>query len=159
MCERDSLSVFSTYSMCLEEFRRHAQHHKKRGGKLQFIHFSDSFLIYTLNDSAGSFAAVESPSRWFFNFLLQKEIPVSGAMACDEFYADRANGIFFGKAFVEASKLSESLNWVGFVLCPSAIGKLSDVGLPADERLNYRKCDAPVKDAPIGKWRRQASCP
>jgi hypothetical protein len=145
--------------MCLEEFRRHAQHHKKRGGKLQFIHFSDSFLIYTLNDSAGSFAAVESPSRWFFNFLLQKEIPVSGAMACDEFYADRANGIFFGKAFVEASKLSESLNWVGFVLCPSAIGKLSDVGLPADERLNYRKCDAPVKDAPIGKWRRQASCP
>jgi len=144
VCERDPLSVFCTYSMCLEEFRRHEESHKKWGG-LQFIHFSDSFLIFAPDDSAGSFAAIESPSRWFFNFLLQREIPVSGAMACDEFYADRANGIFFGKALVEASKLSESLNWIGFVLCPSAIGKLSDVGLPADGRLHYRKWNAPVK--------------
>ena len=144
VCERDPLSVFCTYSMCLEEFRWQQEHHKKWGG-LKFVHFSDSFLIYAPNDSAGSFAAIESPSRWFFNFLLQREIPVSGAMACDEFYADRANGIFFGKALVEACKLSESLNWIGFVLCPTAITQLSKIGLRG-YKLYYREWDAPTKE-------------
>lgn len=141
--------VFAAYSICLEEFKRHEKREKNWSSSLKLIHFSDSFLIYTPDDTAGSFAALESASRWFFNFVLLRGdgFPLRGAMACDEFYADKSNGVFFGKALVEAHEYGEKFDWIGFVLSPSAVCRManSEVNLPANERLNYREWNAPAK--------------
>ena len=70
-------------------------------------------------------------------------------MACDEFYADRLSGVFFGKALVEAHAFGERFDWIGFVLTPSAVLRMADpeVNLPANGRLNYREWKAPTKKA------------
>ena len=139
--------VFYRYEQSLTELRYQESLRKGRRVKLGFVHFSDTFLIYAPDDTASSFVAIDSASRWFFNLLLARQIPVSGAIACDDFYADVSNSIFLGKALVEASKLGERFNWLGFIVCPSAAHRLAEVGLPTEERLNYRQWDAPIKKA------------
>jgi hypothetical protein len=149
VCEHPLENVFFAYSICLEEFRRQEQRAGKWSSKLELIHFSDSFLIYTTDDTAGSFAALEMASRHFFNFVLLRGggFPLRGAMACDDFYADRSSGVVFGKALVEAHEIGERFGWIGFVLSPSAVSRMADpkINLPANERLNYREWNAPAK--------------
>lgn len=149
VCGHPPESVFAAYSVCLEEFKRHEPREKKWASRLELIHFSDSFLIYTPDDTAGSFKALESASRWFFNLVLLRGdgFPLRGAMACDEFYADRSTGVFFGKALIEAHALGERFDWIGFVLSPSAALRMADpeVNLPTNERCNYREWNAPTK--------------
>ena len=65
--------------------------------------------------------------------------------SCAEFLGDKSNQIFLGKALVEAHKYGERYNWLGFVVCPSAQARMNEIGLPPDERLNYRKRDAELK--------------
>jgi hypothetical protein len=136
-------SIFDRYAMCLEEFK----HHEAYNPILNFVHFSDSFLIYAPDDTRASFAAIDSSARWFFNIVLLKRIPLRGAMACDQFYADKANGVFFGKALVEAAQMEKNINWIGFVLCRSASDRMADtdVNLPVSQRINYREWNVPTK--------------
>ncbi len=136
-------SVFALYETCIEVFK----HQEKHVPELEYVHFSDTFLIYARNDSAGSFAAIDMVSRWFVNHLIHRQIPLRGALACDDFYADKSRSIFLGKALVEASKLGERYNWIGFVLCPSAVERMGAINLPVDERLNFMRWEAPLKVA------------
>lgn len=138
--------VFSYYSRAIKQFV------KDRGfepavGKTWF---SDAFIIYSFDNTAESFAAVEATTRWFIFFLISAGIPVRGAMACDDLYADIENNIFFGKALIEAYSYGENQNWVGFVLCPSAIKQMKVIGLPAEQRLNYAYWNIPFKKRDYG---------
>ena len=133
--------AIDVYEKCLDEFRWH----ETRNTALEFVHFSDTFLIFAPDDSLGSFGRIESASRWFLNILLLKQIPLRGASSCNDFFADKAKNIFLGKALVEASKFGERYNWIGFALAPSAIARLDELNCPVRERLNYRLCDIPVR--------------
>ena len=84
-------------------------------------------------------------SRWFFHFLIMAKIPLRGAIACDDFYADSGSNLYFGKALVEAYEYGEAQDQIGYLLCPSAVARLNAVGLPADERLNYAYSEIPFK--------------
>ena len=37
-------------------------------------------------------------SRWFVHFLILAEIPLRGAMACRDFYADSNRNVYIGEA-------------------------------------------------------------
>jgi hypothetical protein len=139
------VQVFYTWELCLAEFN----YGMKYSRTLEFIHFSDTFLIYAPDASKSSLVEMERASRLFFEFVLLRQIPLRGAMACDEFYADKSNGVFLGKALVEAHGFGEGFDWIGYVLCPSAIENMSLVGLPASQGgyANYYKAwDAPMKN-------------
>jgi hypothetical protein len=138
------VSAFYQVEQCLSEL----QFWSGRKRKLGCTWFSDTFLIYTANDSAGSFVTIESVSRYFFQLVLLRNIPLRGAMACDEFYADETNRIFVGKALVDSVQFGERCNWVGFVLCPSAVCQMEKINLPVtcgtcSER--YKLWDVPTK--------------
>ena len=66
------------------------------------VWFSDTFLLYTTDDSAQSFTAIDLVARWFIFALIQTQIPVRGSMAFGELYADSQNGVYLGTALVEA---------------------------------------------------------
>jgi hypothetical protein len=66
-------------------------------------------------------------------------------MAFGKLYADPRSALYFGEALLDAYRVGESLDWIGFVLCDSAKKRLSEVGLPAHERLNYASWAVPVK--------------
>jgi hypothetical protein len=111
---------------------------------VEFVWFSDTIIFYSTDDSRISFQAVAEASRCFFDELLDSKIPVRGALAFGDFYADKANGIFLGEALVDACKYGEKFDWLGFVLHPSALARMEEVGQPVSD-LTYRRWDAEFK--------------
>ncbi len=134
-----SLDVFVAYSRAIAKL--------KTSGKLfqsvKRAWFSDSFVIYTPDNSAQSFVAIESVSRWFLCFLVTAGIPARGAISYGSFYADRENSLYFGSPLIEAYEYGEAQNWIGFILCPSAEHQLEKLKLPARSRVNYSYADIP----------------
>ena len=123
---KGELNVFNTITTALEEFGR------KRNPNDHFVErvwFSDSFIFYSPGDNAKDFSAVQQASRHFFLSLIQKEIPVRGALACGEVYADKDNNIIFGKGLLEAYKYAENQDWIGFILTTSAEKQMEAVNL------------------------------
>jgi hypothetical protein len=132
--------IFSYYKDAIEYCAR------ERGfGPVEKTWFSDTFLLYSPDDSPLSFSAIETTTRFFVYFLVSHGIPVRGAMSCDDFYADKRNNVFFGKALIEAYHYGENQNWIGFVLSPSCVEQMAAIGLPADQRLDYAYWNIPYK--------------
>lgn len=136
------LRVFDVYAQAINNFQRDAFD----GHLIRRITFSDSFILYTTDGSALSYRAIDSFVRHFFVSLVNKKIPIRGAMSFGELYADDANDLYFGKALIEAYKTSECQDWIGYVLCETASGQLRKVGLPANKRLNYAEYPVPFKN-------------
>ena len=132
-------AVVSLYSQCLDEFTQQVGQQPKIG----CCWFSDTFLLYAHDNAPSAFTRIEQLSRLFMRSLLQKQIPVRGAISCEEFFADKPHQIFLGKALVESHHYGERYNWIGLVMCPSA-----EVHLKTFSQLplgNYRKWDAEYK--------------
>jgi hypothetical protein len=113
---------------------------------LEHVHFSDIFLIYAPDDSRSSYDQIGSSSRWFFQHAIMKQIPLRGALGCGPFYADKPNGVFLGKALVDAYDFGERFNWIGYMLSPSAISRMqhSDIKLPSCP-VHFRKSQVQTK--------------
>src|ERR1700690_160109 len=121
--------IFADVAGCLEALQERNKKQWAGWSKFEFIHFSDSFIIYSPpvdppESNTPTFGGIEQVSRLFVISLIQKQIPVRGAMSCGEFYVDKKQGIFFGKGLIEAYEVAESCNWLGFVLCPSAMKRM-----------------------------------
>ena len=127
--------------------------------------FSDSFLFYTEDGTGSDYTAFDVFVRWFVHFLVAHDkIPVRGAITFGDFYGDVSHNILFGKALVEAYEYGEAQDWIGFILCPSAVNRLKELGLSCN--LNYKTTAIPYcthkrrpKDVElvlpacaIGKW-------
>lgn len=133
--------VFDAYKIALEKL----EGWKKRHSNIKHSWFSDTFLIYSEDDSAESFAAIEMVCRWFIFSLIRQKIPVRGAMSCGTFYVDSENQIFLGEALLEAYEFGENQDWIGYMLTPSSLNRLNEVNLPVEERLNYVRYSIPFK--------------
>ena len=134
-------NVFAYYTRAIERFVRDQGFEPE----VNKTWFSDTFLIYSSDSSMNSFGSVESTTRWFIYHLTNAGIPVRGAMSYGDFYADKNNNVFFGEAFIEAYSFGENQNWIGFIICPSAIEQMKAIGLPADQRLDYAYWKIPYK--------------
>jgi len=141
------LSVFNTITTAIEEFGRKRN---PNGHFVERVWFSDSFILYSQGASERDFSPLEQISRHFFLSLIQKEIPVRGALACGEAYADKDNNILFGKALLEAYKYAENQDWIGLILTPAAVQRMEEIGLPASERPYYAKWPIPYKKCKQG---------
>lgn len=140
--------VFVAYAQAVE----HVSRELHQTNAVQCAWFSDTFLMYSTDDSASDFTVMDHVARWFIQHLVTHKIPVRGAIACDEFYADNNHGMFFGKALVEAYEYGEAQDWIGYLLCPSSVVRLDEVGLHAVKQLNYAYTNIPVKiDSPANK--------
>jgi len=131
--------ILATYEQALEQVSEgHIQQNPR-----DYAWFSDSFVIYSQDDSPASFVEIESRCRWFVDGLITRGIPLRGALACGAFLADSEIGVFVGPALVDAYRLCESQDWIGFSLSASAVGRMEEIELPADERLDYRYWSIP----------------
>ena len=150
------LSVFRAYQQAIETLARRDQ--------VRCAWFSDSFLIFTSDDSVPSFVYIEPACRWFAFLLLLKGVPARGAITRGELYADERARVYIGPALVEAYECGENQDWIGFVLTPAAAQQLAALKLPVDEQRDYRRYAIPFKQPPesandyaacvIGNWNR-----
>jgi hypothetical protein len=139
---RNPISLFDTYKWCLSEASSQAEGIEN----VDIAWFSDTFLFYTQDDSRSSLCAVEAVARFFFDELICADLPVRGALACDQFYADRAGNVYLGDALVEAYRCAEKYNWLGFVLSGSAQRGMDRVGRPASNRACYKNWRTEFKE-------------
>jgi hypothetical protein len=144
--------VFDAYDRALEELR------KQRAESIRHAWFSDTFIMIAPDDSANSFQQIDLAGRWFAYFLLCAQVPVRGAISSGQLYADFEDRIFFGSALVEAYEYGEGQDWIGLLLCPSAMERLRVLGLPPEERFNYALCDVPWKRRPASATEKVAVC-
>jgi hypothetical protein len=80
----DHFQVFSVYEKAAREVTRR----NARLPRIRHAWFSDTFLVYSENDTASDFGEMDAIARWFAHFLILAEIPLRGALACGDFYAD-----------------------------------------------------------------------
>lgn len=147
------LQVFLAYERALEELKRNQDR-----AALKHTWFSDTFLIVAPDDSGLTFTWIELISRSFVYFLLQAQIPLRGAISCGKVYADFPEGIIFGQGLVEAYEYGDGQDWIGLLLCPSAVVRMAALGVPAENRLNYAYVDVPWKRQPIRAPARLPAC-
>jgi len=133
------ISIFVALSRAIEQFKDRVTAWPNIG----YAWFSDTFIVYTDDDSAGSFGAIDSISEWFFYFLIDFDMPVRGAISCDVLYADSENDLFFGEALVEAYEYGEAQDWIGFILCPSAEKRLIELKVDPKKLLYYAYAEIP----------------
>jgi hypothetical protein len=148
------ISIFVALSNAIEKFQDRVTAWPNVG----YVWFSDTFVVYTGDDSAESFGAIDSISEWFCYFLIWANIPVRGAISCDVLYADREYDLFFGEGLVEAYEYGEAQDWIGLVLCPSATERLKHLGLPPEERLYYTYAEIPFSKRPKELVRKLPAC-
>ncbi len=108
--------------------------------------FSDTFLLYSPDDTYCSFFAIDYATLSIINNLITKSIPVRGAMSCGDFAADRETSAFFGPALIEAYHYGENQDWIGFILTPSAVNQLTAIDYYLSE-VNYSCWNIPYKKA------------
>jgi hypothetical protein len=142
-CENADLkTVFKVYQFVLRKLDEIA----KGWPKIRRAWASDTFVFYACDDSPDAFQTIEHISRWFEALMLKEEIPIRGALACDDFYTDEASRVFLGNAIVEAHKYAEGQDWIGFILTPSAERRALELSLLPSEF--YRPWPVCMKVAP-----------
>lgn len=104
--------------------------------------FSDTILLYTRVDSDANCMDLLRIVSWLlFENMFHKPTRLRAGIAYDEVYIDDVNGIFVGKAIVEASKLEKAQQWSGGAL-----------NLGAEERLNQYVDSPCFVDWPIVRY-------
>jgi hypothetical protein len=103
--------------------------------------FSDTFILFTPDDSMQSYAMLDTIATNFFLGLILDHIPARGALACGRAYIDLEESVIFGRGLVEAYRFGDAQDWIGFIVCPSAVALLSPHGLPSG--LDYVQSDVP----------------
>jgi hypothetical protein len=133
--------VLPLYESVVASLRRIAGSKKQLG--ISFSWFSDTFIIFSHGGREKDFANVEQAGRLFFQELILGRIPVRGAISFGKLYSHLAKNIFIGEALIDAYRYGEGQNWLGFLLAPSAMKQMADVGLPPHHRSHYRLVTKP----------------
>lgn len=124
------------YQKIARRLRRKAGPKKSAG----IIHswFSDTFIIYSKDDSNEEFAALENICRTFFQELIILGIPLRGAITHGKLYSKSSQNVFVGPALIDAYLYGERQDWIGFILTPSVNSRLHGTELALENRPHYR---------------------
>lgn len=97
---------------------------------LEYIVFSDSIIVTTGDDSETSLESLFKRCSFALHSMLEKEIPLRGAIAHGSFTREttKNGGVFVaGKPIVEAYRFETVQNWLGIMVAPSVLKKIPDL--------------------------------
>ncbi len=110
--------------------------------------FSDSFLLFSHDETLRSFVTIDRAARHFFQKIVCKGMPLRGALAFGEFYGEQHDSIYLGQALIEAYQYAENQDWIGFIITPSVVKELDGSKIVLS-RQNYLEHDIIFKDNSI----------
>lgn len=119
--------VLVDYQDTLDHLKKSCEEYKT--DCIDYSWFSDTFLMFSPDDSASSYVVMESAAKNFIEKCLYSRIPMRGAIADGPFIRTKDNRTFIGKAFLEAFEYAEDQEWIGLLITPSAIKKAESFGL------------------------------
>ena len=122
--EDDDYKAFSIrfdYEETILHLEKTCKGYKPEG--INYCWFSDTFLMFTPDDSPLSYTVITDAAKYFLTKCLNSKIPICGAISVGHFVRSKDNRAFMGKAFLEAFEYGEDQDWIGLVLTPAAISK------------------------------------
>ena len=113
------------YLACLQE----ALDFESGGPTVDYVAFSDSIVLTTQEDSEPALQAILLRCSRAFGMMLRHEIALRGAIAYGSFFrSDSPSGVFVaGRAILDAYRFETLQDWVGIMLAPSTIKRVSDL--------------------------------
>lgn len=92
---------------------------------IHFAWFSDTFIIFSQDDSVQSFENIRLLAEKFFIKCTGNGIPIRGSLSFGLFSFDKAlkERIYLGNALIDSYTFAEDSDWIGFILTPYAIKK------------------------------------
>jgi hypothetical protein len=90
---------------------------------INYCWFSDTFLMFTPDDSALLYTVITDAAKYFLTKCLNSRIPICGAISVGHFVRSKDNRAFMGRAFLDAFEYGDEQDWLGLVLTPAAIRK------------------------------------
>jgi hypothetical protein len=101
---------------------------KDREG-ISAVWFSDTFIIYSADDSIKYYPVICQIARHFLVTCIYSRILLRAAITFGPFYAEKDRAVFIGQAFIEAFTIAELQNWIGLIMLNSAYEKARESGL------------------------------
>ncbi len=123
-----------------------ANYRQTQQSEFYHVHFSDTFILYSADESRDSFWTIECAAQAFFIRMITEGVPLRGAVTCGRLYADMVQSIFVGPAMADAYYYAETQDWIGYVLTPAAVDRLYAMVPPIElPRLDYAEYEVPIK--------------
>ena len=95
--------------------------------KISHIHFSDTHIYFTKDDSEIAFVSLVGTVLLFMNLASVRKtpyLPVRGAICFGDFYAK--DNTYIGSALREAYNFAENQDWLGCAIAKGCFGKIKD---------------------------------
>jgi hypothetical protein len=80
------------------------------------VSFSDSIILVSSDNSAGSATRIFSRTNWIVSKAIELGIPIKGAIAYGEMTADLEKSLYFGRPIIDAYELQNELQFYGVIL-------------------------------------------
>lgn len=114
------------------DIREIIEKNAKNRADFHTIHFSDTHIFYTNDNSEYAFEIIIKSSLIFMLLAAVRKhpyLPLRGVVNYGDFIADHDNSIFVGKGLREAYALEKNQEWMGCFLSDSCYKRVKDFGI------------------------------
>lgn len=112
--------------------------------KVDYAWFSDSFILFTEDDTSASFSSLETALWEVIQKMMFRKHMLRAALSVGEFYANKERNTYIGPALIDAYEYAEKLEFIGQVMTPKAHDKLSGPGYGINT-FKYSEYQVPIK--------------
>lgn len=115
-----------------------SMHQLQKHSQVGLAWFSDTILIYTLEDTDACVNVLASTLGWLlFETMLTSDVRLRCGISYGEAHIDSGNGVYVGKPLIEAYQLEKSQAWSGGALTPTAVHRLPPEGRTGQFAYNW----------------------
>ncbi|MBW1855655.1 MAG: hypothetical protein JRJ00_13405 [Deltaproteobacteria bacterium] len=118
--------------------------------KVDYAWFSDSFILFTEDDTSDSFSSIETVLWEVFEKMMTTKKMLRGALSVGEFYSNKERNTYIGPALIDAYDYAEKQKCIGLVLTPKAHDKLYELGYPINPT-RFSQYQVPIKPEVVKK--------
>ena len=90
-------------------------------GTVSYLWLSDTFVMFSDDDSASSYRVIQYAAKHFIEECLYSGVPIRGAISVGSLVTSDDNRSIMGEAFIDAYVTGEDQDWIGLLLSERAI--------------------------------------
>jgi hypothetical protein len=154
LVERDAEAAWNLLSglvECLETVNGYELEFRDAGARIAIpekvgsVMFSDTIVLFTIDDSDLSLRSLIVAVGALFHRALVKCVPVRAAIAYGTFFINQPKSMYAGPALIEAYRHGESAQWLGIVACSSVVARAEALGMTSNSKNLIVPWSIPVK--------------
>lgn len=117
-------------------------------GTVSYLWLSDTFVMFSDDDSASSYRVIQYAAKHFIEECLYSGVPIRGAISVGSLVTSDDNRSIMGEAFIDAYVTGEDQDWIGLLLSERAITKAQSLGFEPSRHNFVSSLDIPMRKIP-----------